>query len=183
MPLPCPDNSLQVRAREGGATGEPPHVAEKYREPPLAMAQANPISGSTKKFVSTLTTDVLADVLRQVRKVGANFARPFSLSAFLVQWPGLSPIEPGAADGRRVRLPAATIRPPFRNRPRTQPILNPRRLPVSLASCCRRPSSRSPTKASEDFGTLRTMSTSPSEAAAGTNSRSGTMPGIDAENR
>ena len=47
----------------------------------LAIDLKHPILVSAKKFVSTLTTDVLADVSRQVRKVGANFARPFSLPA------------------------------------------------------------------------------------------------------
>ncbi len=67
--------------------------------------------------------------------------------------------------------------------PGAQPTLKPSFLPVSLANCNNRPSSRSPTKASQDRGTLRTISTSPSEATAGTNSSCGTMPGIDAEKR
>jgi hypothetical protein len=56
-------------------------VTEKKHGATLAMRSGRPILGSTKKFVSTLTTDVLAGVLRQSRKVGANFARPFSLFA------------------------------------------------------------------------------------------------------
>jgi hypothetical protein len=75
----------------------PNAIALQSLSTPLATEERSLILVSAKKFVSTLTTDVLADVLRKVRKVGANFARPFSLSNHYRQRTEILEIEPGLA--------------------------------------------------------------------------------------
>ena len=182
MPLPWSDNSLQIRAREGGASGVC-HTCSEISPVGPCIGAGEPHMMINKEICLHADHGCTGRCVEASQEGRCEFRPAFFFVCFFVQWPDLSRTEPGAADGPRVLLPAATIRQPFRNRPRTQPILNPRRFPVSLASCCKRPSSRSPTKASEDLGTLSTMSTSPSDATAGTNSSWGTMPGIDAENR